>query len=44
MLLCWNTVAAVASIAKHFGFSVVSKGRLWGLYQGKAVDLLFRKR
>jgi ubiquinone/menaquinone biosynthesis C-methylase UbiE len=43
MLLCWNTVAAVASIAKHFGFSVVSKGRLWGLYQGKAVDLLFRK-
>lgn len=44
MLLCWNTVAAVVAIAKHFGFSLVSKGRLWGLYRGQAVDLLFRKR
>ncbi len=44
MLLCWNTVAAVVSIAKYFGFRVVSKGRFWGLYQGHNVSLLFRKR
>jgi ubiquinone/menaquinone biosynthesis C-methylase UbiE len=44
MLLCWNTVAAVVSIAKHFGFSVVSKGRFWGLYWGQTVELLFLKR
>ena len=44
MLLCWNSVAAVVVIARHFGFSVVSKGRLWGLYQGQTVELLFLKR
>ena len=43
MLLCWNTAAAVVSIAKHFGFAVIKKGRFLGLYQGQTVDLLFRK-
>ena len=44
MLLCWNSVDAVETIARHFGFRLVSKGKFLGLYQGRSVDLLFRKR
>ena len=43
-LLCWNSVGAVITVAKEFGFKLASRGRLWGLYQGASVDLLFRKR
>ncbi len=43
-LLCWNSIDAVVTIAANFGFKLASRGRLWGLYQGAAVDLLFRKR
>lgn len=43
-LLCWNSVDAVITIAEEFGFKLASRGRLWGLYQGTSVDLLFRKR
>jgi len=43
-LLCWNSVDAVVTIAANFGFKLASRGRLWGLYQGASVDLLFRKR
>ena len=43
-LLCWNSVDAVVAIAEEFGFKLASRGRLWGLYQGTTVDLLFRKR
>jgi ubiquinone/menaquinone biosynthesis C-methylase UbiE len=43
-LLCWNSVDAVITIAEEFGFKLASRGRLWGLYQGTTVDLLFRKR
>ena len=43
-LLCWNSVDAVVTVAANFGFKLASRGRLWGLYQGASVDLLFRKR
>jgi len=43
-LLCWNSVDAVITIAEEFGFKLASRGRLWGLYQGASVDLIFRKR
>ena len=43
-LLCWNSVRSVETIADKFGFRLRSKGRFGGLYQGKTVNLIFRKR
>jgi hypothetical protein len=43
-LYCCDISASFLDIARKFGFRLVSKGRLLGLYQGAAVDLIFRKR
>ena len=42
-LLCWNSVGAVITIAEEFGFKLALRSRLWWLYQGATVELIFRK-
>lgn len=43
-LLCWNSVQAVIDIARHFGFRLVSKGKLGGFIQKESTELIFCRR
>lgn len=43
-LLCWNSIAAVVTIAARFGFALTWRGLLSRLRSGRTVNLLFVKR